>query len=107
MIAKKCMPLAFLACLTVSMTASVETPKENKFVKKTKEMYAQLVKYKKSAVQFVKNHPFITMTILMTIVSKKMQNTLISLPEKIWKVSQEHPIIMALNGGFLLSYVLV
>ena len=105
MIAQK--NILLTACLlffSLGLVASVDEPESNT-AKITKYMYEKMVSCKKNCLDFAKNHPFITMAVITTAISSKMRNTVVVLPRIFWEGAQEHPIILALIGGFLLSLV--
>ncbi|MFC1845716.1 hypothetical protein ACFLX2_01160 [Candidatus Dependentiae bacterium] len=102
--------LIVLASFSISLSASTDSvTKEKKENGKNNIFSAVSLKLKKcrdTAVRFIKNHPFIAMTVLITIISEKMRSALWHLPENLWDDAQEYPIAMAVLGGFLLSYLL-
>jgi hypothetical protein len=68
--------------------------------------YSGLITGKDYVVTAVKKHPFIALTLVIMLLSKKTRKGLWNLPQGLWQDIQEYPIAMALLGGFLLNYII-
>lgn len=91
------------SCLASSINASVIENKKEK--NEFSIVYSGLVKCKAGIISFIKNHPFITATIAVMLMSKEMRSILMSLPRNLQHNAQRHPLVMALLGGLVLSYM--
>ncbi len=97
-----------IACLsTMSHASSVEPQKKFTIKSFAKALYTHLMAGKNCIVLATKKHPFLTVTMVIVLLSKKTRKTLWTLPKDLWQDIQEYPIAMALLGLFLLNYIIM
>jgi hypothetical protein len=95
----------FIAGASIPSRASVEpTPITIKTV--AIAVYEKIKAGTISVLSAAKRHPFLTVGLVIVLLSKKTQLTLKKLPNNVWDTIQTHPIIMGLLGGLLINYIL-
>lgn len=71
----------------------------------TLSLYTHITTAKNFIWDTAKKHPFLTVGMVMFLLSKKARKVLWKLPKNIWADIQEYPLAMALLGGFLVNYI--
>lgn len=98
--------IGIMALVTNTFSVASEQAPKQTFNSVALQAYTKIKTGATYVLTAAKKHPFITVGIAIVLLSKQTQKAIKQLPKNIWVDIQDHPVAMALLGGFLISYIL-